>query len=318
MNDVLRIIHGLNISEQVKKDVENVYGIIAEAESHVHGVPVSNIHFHEVGTMDAIADVVAVCFLFEKIGADKIMASPVHVGSGQVKCAHGIMPVPAPATAYILNSVPMYGGEIKGELCTPTGAALLKYFVDEFGNMPPMTSDSVGYGMGFKDFERANCVRVILGKTFDNAEKSDENSFAKEDEKILELNCNVDDMTGEELGYAQEKLMESGARDVFMIPIFMKKNRPAYLLRVICAMEDREKMVKAIFTYTSTIGIRETICNRYILDRSIEEVDTRFGKVRKKVASGYGVDRYKYEYEDIASIARKNNMSIREVKNLLD
>ena len=163
MHDIEHIVSHINVSDKVKKDVMAVYNLIAEAESEAHGCPVSEIHFHEVGTMDAVADVTAVCFLMDKLCPDKIIASPVHVGAGTVKCAHGILPVPAPATAHILRNVPIYGGEIKSELCTPTGAALLKHFVSEFGNMPIMTTERIGYGMGKKDFERANCVRVMLG-----------------------------------------------------------------------------------------------------------------------------------------------------------
>ena len=153
------------IPENVKNDVMKVYELIAEAESHAHGVPVTEIHFHEVGTMDAVADITAVCLLMDRLSPDKVIASPVHVGSGQVRCAHGILPVPTPATAYILQEIPTYGGGIKGELCTPTGAALLKYFVDEFGTMPEMKVERIGYGMGKKDFKAANCVRAMLGET---------------------------------------------------------------------------------------------------------------------------------------------------------
>lgn len=164
MSDIENIVTDLPVSSKVKADILAVYGLIAEAESHVHGVPVTEIHFHEVGTMDAIADITAVCFLMEKLSPDKVVVSPVHVGSGQVRCAHGILPVPAPATAYILRDIPIYGGTIRGELCTPTGAALLKYFATDFGNMPVMKVRTIGYGMGQKDFEAANCVRVMLGE----------------------------------------------------------------------------------------------------------------------------------------------------------
>ena len=165
LKDVEQIISHLAVSEQVKRDALAVYGLIAEAESHAHGKPVPEIHFHEVGTMDAIADVTAVCMLMEKLHPDKIVASPVHVGSGHVHCAHGIMPVPAPATAFLLRGIPTYGGGVKGELCTPTGAALLKYFVVEFGDQPLMRVQEIGYGMGKKDFKAANCVRAMLGQT---------------------------------------------------------------------------------------------------------------------------------------------------------
>ena len=164
MHEIEHIVEDLPVSSYVLRSVLGVYRLIAEAESHAHGVPVTEIHFHEVGTMDAVADVTAVCLLMEELKPDKVVVSPIHVGSGQVRCAHGILPVPAPATAYILRDAPIYGGKIRGELCTPTGAALLRYFADEFGPMPVMKTEAIGYGMGKKDFEAANCVRALLGE----------------------------------------------------------------------------------------------------------------------------------------------------------
>ncbi len=166
MADIEHIVmHHLDIPENVKHDIMAVYGEIAEAESVAHGKPIDEIHFHEVGTMDAVADITAVCLLVDMIKPEKIIASPVHVGSGTVRCAHGILPVPAPATAYILRGVPIYGGKIKSELCTPTGAALLKHFVSSFGDMPIISLEKIGYGMGYKDFPQANCVRAFFGET---------------------------------------------------------------------------------------------------------------------------------------------------------
>lgn len=165
MHDIEHIVGGhLDVPEGVKADILSVYGLIAQAESHAHGVPVTEIHFHEVGTMDAIADVTAVCLLMDRLAPEQVVVSPVHVGCGQVRCAHGILPVPAPATAHILTGAPIYGGKIRGELCTPTGAALLKHFASRFGDMPVMTLQAVGYGMGTEDFEAANCVRAMLGE----------------------------------------------------------------------------------------------------------------------------------------------------------
>ena len=306
MEQIRSIVSRLAVPTMVKLDVMAVYEEIAKAESQVHGVPVNQIHFHEVGTMDAIADITAVCLLMYELDADQILASPVHVGSGQVRCAHGILPVPAPATALILRDVPIYGGSIRGELCTPTGAALLKHFVTEFGDMPVMRVKSIGYGMGKKDFQRANCVRVLLGET---KEKPD---------GIWELNCNIDDMTGEQLGFALEQLMEQGALDVFTIPIGMKKSRPGILLTVLCRESHKEQLVSLMFRHTTTLGIRESFCNRYTLERKVETVDTPYGTIRKKVSSGYGVQRSKYEYEDIARAAKAQNLSIAQVLSELD
>ena len=301
MAEIRSIVSAMPIPTMVKLDIMSVYNEIAEAESAVHGVPVDQIHFHEVGSMDAVADIAAVCLLMHELDVDRVVASPVHVGSGQVRCAHGILPVPAPATAHILKQVPIYGGSIRGELCTPTGAALLKHFVEKFGDMPVMAISGIGYGMGKKDFERANCVRVLLGET------------AKQTDEILELNCNIDDMTGEAMGFALEQLMEHGALDAFTVPIGMKKSRPGVMLTVLCKEPNKEEMVRLIFRHTTTLGIREKRCQRHILDRRMESVDTPYGKVHRKVSTGYGVQRTKYEYNDIARIAREQNISLFEV-----
>lgn len=299
------IVTRLRLPQRVEESVLAVYGLIAEAESHVHGVPVPEIHFHEVGTMDAVADITAVCMLMDKISPDEVIASPVHAGSGHVKCAHGILPVPAPATAYILRDIPIYGGSISGELCTPTGAALLKYFVTRFEDMPVMEVNSIGYGMGRKDFETANCVRAMLGET------------AEKNSSIVELSCNVDDMTAEAVGFAMECLFESGALEVYTVPIGMKKSRPGILLRVLCNAQEKEKMISLIFRHTTTLGIRETVSNRYVLDRKIKTIDTPYGTVREKTASGYGVTRSKFEYDDLTRIAREKDLGIEDVRKLI-
>ena len=305
MADIEHIIGHLKISVDVKADVLAVYKLIAEAESHAHGVPVTDIHFHEVGTMDAVADITAVCLLMNKLKPDSVIASPVHVGSGHVHCAHGILSVPAPATAYILRDIPIYGGSIESELCTPTGAALLRHFVTKFGSMPVMKVDKIGYGMGKKDFERANCVRIMLGETGDDTDK------------IAELSCNVDDMTGESIGYAMEKLFDGGALDVFTVPVNMKKSRPGTLITVLCRPETREQIVRLIFKHTTTLGVRETVCSRYVLDRKVEEVETPVGKIRKKTSSGYGVQRSKFEYDDVADAADKNGIGLDEIRDMI-
>ena len=296
----------LRLPAKVQADVMNVYEMLAAAESQVHGVPVGEVHFHEVGAMDAVADITAVCYLLDALAPDEIVCSPVHVGSGQVTCAHGLLPVPAPATALLLRGVPVCGGSIRGELCTPTGAALLKYFVSRFGDMPVMTLGAVGYGMGKKDFPAANCVRAMLGET-----------GAGED-TMIELSCNVDDMTGEGIGFAMERLFEAGARDVYTVPVGMKKNRPGTLLRVLCAPRDREAMVALLFKHTSTLGVREIPVKRYILTREIAARATPYGTVSVKEASGYGVTKRKYEYEDIARIARENGLSLKEAQDLIE
>ena len=306
MVEIRSIVSAMRLPSTVKLDVMAVYNTIAEAESQVHGVPVEHIHFHEVGSLDAIADITAVCLLMHMLDADQVLASPVHVGSGSVRCAHGILPVPAPATALILRDVPIYGGSIRGELCTPTGAALLKHFTDRFDDMPVMQIRAVGYGMGKKDFERANCVRAMLG---DTREKTD---------TVVQLSCNLDDMTGEAIGFAMEQLLTQGALDVFTTPIGMKKNRPATMLSVLCREEEKEKFVKLIFRHTTTLGVREQSCHRYTLERRTETVQTAAGPVRKKISSGYGVRRKKYEYADLAKLAEARQLSLAEVLEELE
>lgn len=306
MHGITHMINTLAVSDKVKKDALAVYELIAEAESHVHGVPVTDIHFHEVGTLDALTDIVGVCMLVEELGAEHIIASPVHVGSGQVRCAHGIIPVPAPATAHILRDVPVYGGGILGELCTPTGAALLRYFAKDFGMMPVMKVARIGYGMGNKDFEQANCVRAFLGET------------GATNEHVTELVCNLDDMTPESIAYVQQLLLDKGALDVYTTPIGMKKGRAGILFTCMCRSDLTEKMTALIFKHTTTLGMRENISRRYTLHRAQHEVETKYGTVRIKTASGYGINRSKPEYEDIAKIARDNNLSLEDVRKEIE
>ncbi len=302
LKDIENLIQHLDIDEQVKKDAIGVYTLIAEAESHSHGKTISDIHFHEVGTMDAVADVVGACMLFYEIDPDRIIASPVNVGRGQIKCAHGTLPVPAPATAFILKDVPIYSNEINGELCTPTGAAILKYFADSFEQMPLMMVESTGYGMGNKDFSSANCVRAMLGTTEDSMDE------------IIELCCNLDDITSENIGYATEMMMKEGALDVYTTPVVMKKNRPGFVLTCMCKKEDKEKLLNLLFKHTTTLGVREYTCKRYGLERNIKQVETSYGIVRVKESKGYGVVNTKIEYEDLVEIAKKNEASLEEVR----
>ena len=305
LHDIEHLVNDLKLSEAVKKNVLEVYNLIAAAESHAHGKPVTDIHFHEVGTMDAVADITAVCLLLEKLNPERIIASPVNVGSGQVHCAHGILPVPAPATAFILQGVPSYSNQIKGELCTPTGAALLKHFANSFGSMPTITTEKIGYGMGKKDFEAANCVRAIFG------------DISRDYQSVVEFTCNLDDISAERIGFAIEQLFEAGAVEAYTIPVTMKKSRPGNLLCAMCLEKDKQKVLEAIFKHTTTLGVRQNISQRYALDRTIETVQTDFGPVRIKKAEGFGVERQKYEYEDLARIARETGESIEEITERL-
>lgn len=313
LGDIQSILKEINLPLDIKGKAMEVYTEIALAEAKVHNKDIDKIHFHEVGDLDAIADVVCCLSLFKIIGADKVIASPVATGRGFVKCAHGTLPVPAPATALILRGIPMYYGDIEGELCTPTGAAILKNTVDEFKVDGVITVGQIGYGLGNKDFDKANVLRAILLN--DEIEMPHE-SGGKISE-ALELSLNIDDMTGEELGFAMEELMEIGALDCWAEPIFMKKNRPAYKISVLALKKDRDKIIKEIFKHTKTIGIRENKVIRYMLDREEVTVKTALGDINKKISTGFDVNREKLSYEDLKAIAKEKNLSLEQVKKRL-
>lgn len=303
ISEILSFIDSVPLEVKVREDAKKVYSLIAEAESRVHGHPIENVHFHEVGSLDALADVLSVCALMHELAPERILASEVNVGSGTVRCAHGILPVPAPATELILRGVPIYSGKIKSELCTPTGAALLKYFVWKFGAMPTMQIENAGCGTGKKDFECANVVRAFIGET------------ANDGEEIIELACNLDDMTPEELSFAMEELFTLGALDVYFTSIGMKKSRPGVKLTCMCRERQRKQMLECIFKHTTTLGVREYVCKRYELGRSEKTVRTQDGEVRVKTSSGYGAVREKAEYEDLAALARKSGKTIAQIRS---
>ena len=298
------ILSRMHLSDGVRDNARAVFQLIAQAESHAHNCPVDEVHFHEVGTLDAVVDIVAVCQLMELLGPERIVASPVHVGAGQVRCAHGVLPVPAPATAWILRDVPIYGGAIRGELCTPTGAALLRHFVDEFGPMPALRVERIGYGMGSKDFEAANCVRALLGQ----------GGPAADGDTIACLSCNLDDMTGEEIGFAMERLLDKGALDVYTTPIGMKKCRPGVQLTCLCPEERAQEMGRWMLTYTTTLGVRQSTCRRQTLARQVRTVETGAGPVRVKSVAQPGLEREKIEYDDAARIARERDWPLRRAR----
>lgn len=323
--EIHKVIGGLNLPDAVKTDAQQVYRLLAEAESHAHGVEVEQIHFHEVGEKDAIADIVSVCLLMRMIRPDKVIASPAATGNGTVRCAHGLLPVPAPATAYILKKmqIPCLAGTEDGELLTPTGAALTGFFADAFGTMPEMTLDGIGYGMGKKDFSRANCVRALLGQATDDEEGHD----GARDE-VSELSCNLDDMTPEDLSFAMDRLFEAGALDVFTTPAGMKKSRPGIILSALCHREQKASVIKAFFAYTTTLGIREKICQRYIMKSSFETVTLSkadFGtpaledrqntaSIPVKISKGYGTMQRKPEFEQVAEAAETFGVPTAEVR----
>ena len=300
---IAEIIDALDLPEEVKANARGVYDAIAQAEAKAHGCPVGDVHYHEVGALDAVADVTGVCYALYLLHPDRVVVSPVHVGSGTVRCAHGIMPVPAPATANLLAGVPVYGGEVMGELCTPTGAALLTHFAQSFGPMPPMTVGAVGCGVGTKAFEgRANCVRAILGEDGSGANG-----------EICELVCNIDDMTPETLAFAARRLLELGALDVYTVPGTMKKGRPGHVLTVLCDVEKEGELARAVLTQTTTNGLRIRRCGKYFLTPGSQTVETRWGTVAVKTARGFGTSHVTPEYESAAALARANSLPIQTV-----
>lgn len=305
--EMLEILNHLSLPKKIRQDALAIFERIAIAESQVHQTTIDQIHFHEIGTMDAVADVVACSILFSKLAIDKIYCSPIHTGFGFVRCAHGILPVPAPATAILLKGIPIIAGNIEGELCTPTGAAILSYFVDEFSSLPPMTVAYIGYGMGKKDFPAANCVRTFLGTCQTTSSTS-----------ITKLECNIDDMIGEDLGYAMDQLFCAGALDVFFTSVQMKKNRPGHLLTCLCKNEDKDSFIYLLFLHTTTRGIRIHETQRAVMDNHMETLETSDGTTIHLKHNSYDtISRSKLEYEDLKEIAVRNNESIISVRNRL-
>ncbi len=302
LGDVVSLIGELNVSDMVKDDASQIYRIIAEAESNVHGKPVSEVHFHEVGALDAIADIVGVCMLIERLSPAQIIASSLRTGFGSVKCAHGILPVPAPATAYILRGMPVYAGDEEGEFTTPTGAAIVRHFAEKYGQMPLMKFDDVGYGLGKKTFRTANMVRAYFGDV-DGIMPT-----------VKEISCNIDDMTPEDIGGIVDLLMASGALDATIASAVMKKSRPGFILSCICREEDADDLATVILAHTSSIGLRMHTCERYEMASSFITYRTDFGDVRIKISEGYGLRKWKPEYKDLVKAAVANGVTVDEVR----
>ena len=307
LSHIRSILSGLPVSQHVKEQAAQVYDFLAHAEAKAHGCPVDQIHFHEVGELDAIADITLACLALELLNVEQVICSPVCTGFGQVRCAHGTLPVPAPATAWLLEGIPAYAGTVEGELTTPTGAALASVLADRFEQMPLMVTRKLGYGMGKKDFpQAANCVRAFLGET---REQSD---------TVTELVCSIDDMTPERLAYASARLMELGALDVTIVPAVMKKGRPGHLLTVLSAAGQAEQLADAVLRETTTNGLRLRTCQRRILTPSVTEKTSPFGPVRIKRAEGHSAVHVKPEYEDAAAIARREGLPIEQVYRILN
>ena len=323
--DISALIEGLDLPSAVKADAVAVYDLIAQAESSVHDRPVDCVHLHEVGALDAVADVAFASLLFHLIAPESIVASPVALGGGHVHAAHGILPVPAPATACLLEGVPSRGGPVDSELCTPTGAALVRHFATAFGPQLAMTMEATGAGVGTKVFpDRPNIVRAFygedleetLGKGAAGAAGATEAGARSEvaPERLCEFRCTIDDMTGEDIAFAIERLFAAGARDAFIVPITMKKGRPGTLIEVLCAPTERESVLSTLFRHTSTLGVREYFPDRHPLERRMEKRETAHGPVSVKVSEGFGAHHEKPEFEDLAQIAREQGVSLADLR----
>lgn len=304
--DVNKIIEESSIDEKSKELAKRIFMRVAKAESKVHNKPLEEVHFHEVGAIDSIIDIVGTAILINKINPDKIISSVVNDGYGFIECVHGTMSVPVPATSEIFanSNVKFRQIDVDTELVTPTGAAIIAELADEFTILPAMITEKIGWGAGSKDLKIPNVLKLYYGE------------MQNQSEEFTVMETNVDDCTGELLGYTSEKLFKNGAIDVFYTPIFMKKNRPAYRLSVACKKEDMLKLQNIIFRETTTIGIRYRFESRTELGREMVEIDTKYGKIKAKKVINNG-ETYVYpEYENIKEVAEKNNIPLKELYKL--
>lgn len=302
--DVYDIIDNSRLNNNIKERAKEIFMIVAKAEAKVHGTTIDKIHFHEVGAIDSIVDIVGSCILLDLLNIDKVYSTSVPLGSGFIQCAHGVIPAAAPATVEILKNIPVKFNHVKGECTTPTGAAIIKTICDEFIDELDFNTKKIGYGVGHKKFEKPNILRVALAQ-------EDEHN-----EVVYEIVANIDDMSSEIYSYLFEKIMDEGALDVFTESIFMKKNRPAYKISILTKKKDLNKFIKLLLTETSTFGVRYKEYNRAKLDRKFIEADTIYGKVKVKL--GYynnKLIKLKPEYEQCKLISKTLNIELREVYN---
>jgi uncharacterized protein (TIGR00299 family) protein len=307
LSEILKIIAAAPISDGAKKTASAIFRALGEAEAKVHNTDVEKVHFHEVGAADAIVDIVCAAVGAEALGVDRFVASPLNVGSGTVKCAHGVMPVPAPATLELLKGVPVYSGEIQKELVTPTGAAIVRTLAAEFGTIPAVRTEKIGYGAGTRQFpNHSNVLRLVVG---DVAQDD-----AGTNEEIAVLEANLDDLNPQIIGYTTERLLAEGALDVFTTAVQMKKGRPGTLVTVLCKPPDETKLRDILFHESSTLGVRSRREQRRVLGRRHESVATPWGEVGIKIGSVNGTEfQAAPEYEDCRSIAAANNLPLKTV-----
>lgn len=284
LRDILKIISDSKLSDAVKNRASKIFTRLAEAEAHVHNEPIERIHFHEVGAIDAIIDVVGACIGFELLGIERFACSSLHVGSGMVEMAHGRFPIPPPAVAELLKDAPVYATDMTGEFVTPTGAAIISAVCDEYGALPAMKIQSTGYGAGTREYERfPNVLRVIIGEdaTTQNAAT---NNTETNDEELLMIETNIDDASPQILGYVMERALSAGALDCYFTPVQMKKNRPGVLVSILCKPAMRNALCELLFSETTTLGVRLTMVQRRALAREIVSVETAYGTIDIKVA----------------------------------
>lgn len=318
LGDILKIIYQSRLSDGVKERAARIFSRLAEAEARVHNMPVERIHFHEVGAMDAILDVVGACIGFEALGIERFISSALHVGSGMVEMAHGRFPVPPPAVAELLKDAPVYSSDITGELVTPTGAAIISTVASQYGAMPAMKVEGVAYGAGTRDYPRfPNALRLLVGQS--EAAEAGSQQFSQhrlQEERLVMLETNIDDMAAQRFGYLMERALELGALDCFFTPVQMKKNRPGVLVSILCRPEDVGKLSELLFSETTTLGVRETEVKRRALERSIISVETRFGPIDVKVAGLNGqVMNEMPEYEQCLAAARRAGVALSVVED---
>lgn len=304
LKDILNIINKSGLPKDVKNTSSRIFKRLAEAEAKVHGIPVEQVHFHEVGAIDAIIDIVGTVIGLEKLGIEAVYCSPLPHGKGRIKHKHGILPNPAPATAELLQGIPTYGADIKGELVTPTGAAIISTLARGFEDIPRMKVESIGYGAGSLKLRLPNLLRVFIGEARIPAQK----------DAVLQIETNIDDMDPKSYDKIITKLMKAGALDAFMAPVMMKKQRKGVKLTVLCSPEKREEIITSIFDLTTTLGVRTYLVPREKLDRKFIKVKTRYGKARIKLGLlGKKLMTIAPEYEDYKRLARKHHLPIEDV-----
>jgi uncharacterized protein (TIGR00299 family) protein len=309
LSEIKRIISSSNLSERVKGRAQTIFQRIGEAESKIHGIPIESVHFHEVGAIDSIVDIVGACVAFDALKIERIISSPLHVGSGTFNCAHGTYPVPGPATAELLKGAPIYSKDVEGELVTPTGAAIITTLAESYGPAPMMRIEKIGYGAGTRDYPKfPNALRAIIGELEADADLTPTT--------VTVIEANIDDLNAQVFGYLMEKALAAGALDIFYTPAQMKKNRPGVLLTLLCKPADRERMCDLIFRETTTLGVRYRNEQREILTREFVTVETEYGPIRIKVsrAKDGRVMNVSPEFEDCRAAAEKTGAGLRDAQ----